>query len=140
MNYLLRTALLALVPLIFLASGCSSVDKVLPKQDGTWNVDYTYLKITVGGTVLIEAESTNNGTMTFNSDGTGSHTTDGGTSTFTWVYSETSETISLTYPGDDPITMDVTENKSKSQKWSGTSSVTLLGVTTETIARYELSR
>ncbi len=124
-NFLNSVFIAFSITLLF--SGCSkSPNKILPKKDGIWNGASVTI-ITVGG-----ASSTQpaNFAFTFKDDGTGSINEAGTISTFTWVYSKENKTITFTQQGAlSSVVYNVSELKSKSEKWTYQTTYQLGGIT-----------
>lgn len=82
--------LFAFAAMVIAFSGCSKDDDDKFDIVGTWNIDKAEVYM---GDMLIDAD-VDDGTVTFNSNGTGSATDSDGTDTFNWSLSGNKLTIS----------------------------------------------
>ena len=121
----------------FALSSCNNVEKILPKKDGLWNVKNIHQVTTVDGMVQQDTMMADQGTMMFNSDGTGVTTdNNGNTNEFTWSYDKDADVVSVT---QDSLTFEnnVLESSSKMQQWQSTLTITIdlgiLGTITSTV-------
>ena len=121
----------------FALSSCNNVEKILPKKDGLWNVKSIHQITSVDGTVQQDTTMSDQGTMMFNSDGTGVNAdNNGGTTEFTWAYDKEADVVSVT---QDSLTLEnnVLESSSKAQTWQSNLTITIdlgiLGTITSTV-------
>ncbi|MFK7926493.1 MAG: hypothetical protein AB8H47_31380 [Bacteroidia bacterium] len=83
-------------------SSCQNLEKVLLKNDGSWNlVQSTENQYEDGVAVLTDSVTTyaNPTVWKFNEDGTGAFTEDGVTDAYNWTYDEDAEVLSIEVDG-----------------------------------------
>ncbi|MFK7926494.1 MAG: lipocalin family protein [Bacteroidia bacterium] len=91
---------------VLVLSACQSLETILPKNDGSWNlVKETINEYEDGVQTLTDSVTTfaTPDVYTFNEDGTGTYTDDGATQSFNWTYNADTEILSLDVDG---ITLD----------------------------------
>lgn len=125
-----------MVAFTLLLAACTNPATVLPSKTGEWN--YTNkVTTTIGSSTSTSNES---GKMVFNDNGTGTQTPSGGSKMdFDWSYNSSDKKITLT-SGSNTIVYEITEAKSKSEKWYSESTSTILGITTTVKSEVSLSR
>ena len=121
------------------------LDKLLTRQEGTWNIDaYNALEL-LGGDTLLAFELTDAGTMTFDDDGSGTQIIDilglADTTQFTWTYDAGQEQITVR-DDSSTTTFDVLGSEKDNQffQWEETSRIVdpFSGDTVESVSRLEL--
>ncbi len=90
-------ALLAIAAL----SSCMNLEKILPKNTGTWEVVTDRTATYEDETLVSDSTTTYSGEVTyqFNEDGSGVFTEDGQTTNFTWSHNEEAEQLTITEDG-----------------------------------------
>ncbi|MEM7036664.1 MAG: hypothetical protein AAF570_06760 [Bacteroidota bacterium] len=118
-------ALVAFALVAFVMVSCAKVEKILPKNDGLWNVTTLNVKTYVDGTLDSDTTYNNNGTMMFSEDGTGVITDAAdSTSTFAWAANDDNDMVTITQDGL-AVTYEVVESKKDAQEWMGSYEIDL---------------
>lgn len=127
----LKVLAFAMVAAFALVS-CNSVEKILPKKDGTWNNTSVDSKVYIDDVLFLELTLTDSlGSSTFEKDGTGESFDASGTSTGTFTWTATDEEVSLTQDGTTD-TFEVLESSKSEQTWYQSETEVDNGVTTRT--------
>ncbi|GDX52536.1 hypothetical protein LBMAG27_15830 [Bacteroidota bacterium] len=112
--------------LTILFSSCSKApDKILPKKDGLWTINYS--TTTTVGTNSSVASGAYSAKFT---DGTITITQGGFSVACTWSYDKKNKTVTVSYPGFPSQTYNVEEMKAKSEKWTSHTTETSGSITT----------
>jgi hypothetical protein len=122
------------------AACTADFDKIIVKQDGTWNVAKITSESYTNGVLDSTDVSENEGTITFNSDNTGSYNgIDGESGNFTWSYN--AEIEQLTWTEDSvSLTYDILESSNKAQTLQTDITFDFFGVEFKTVITIELDR
>jgi hypothetical protein len=141
MKFLKPFMFLLVAGLLF--SACTSdLTKILPKNDGMWDVTFTSTtrSYQVSNDSLIDEETDmESGTMDFRDNGTGTLTSSGDSSVFTWSYNADREEMTIV-EDSATIVFDVLESSNKSQRWEFFEEFEFFGVRNEWTIEANLSR
>jgi hypothetical protein len=136
----LKTIFLVVLAATMFAACTADFDKIIVKQDGTWNVAKITSESYTNGVLDSTDVSENEGTITFNSDNTGSYNgIDGESGNFTWSYN--AEIEQLTWTEDSvSLTYDILESSNKAQTLQTDITFDFFGVEFKTVITIELDR
>lgn len=76
-------------------TSCNKVEKILPKQDGTWTIKSQTTREYDNGTLVSTETETNAGTVFFDKEGTGSWTDADTTLPFTWTVNSDGDVVTI---------------------------------------------
>ncbi|MEL7532556.1 MAG: hypothetical protein AAFN10_14660, partial [Bacteroidota bacterium] len=136
-----RNVLLAFLAAVLVLTACQNLEKILPKNTGTWNAVSGSVTVLEDG-VAITTDSTvsvTGVTYQFNDDGSGEYTEDGQTSSFTWSYDEENEQITTTESGTS-ITYDVLDYTNKTMTLFFPFEIDFFGIMLRTESTINLER
>ncbi|MFN8397192.1 MAG: hypothetical protein U0176_21390 [Bacteroidia bacterium] len=106
--------------LTLLVLGCSKIDKILPRQDGLWNVVNLNTITYVDDSLVSNTDETDSlGRYYFDKQGIG-YLEDalGERSDFTWEVNEENDWVTLTDTSGAATVMEVVESSNKEQVWT----------------------
>lgn len=126
----------------FVMSSCNNIEKILPKKDGVWNVTSATQRDYEDGTLVSTTTETSNlGTYTFNSDGTGVIADDSTSENITWSANSDNDQVTIAADGGGlALVYDVLESEKKKQKWQTSLEIEILGVVSRTEFEMEMER
>lgn len=136
----LKTIFLVFLAASMFAACTADFDKIIVKQDGTWNVDKVTTESYTNGNLDTTEVLENQGTITFNSDNTGSYQDlNGESGNFTWTYN--ADTEQLTWTEDSiSLTYDILESSNNAQTMQSEFTFDFFGQTFRTVNTVELSK
>jgi hypothetical protein len=136
----LKTIFLVVLAATMFAACTADFDKIIVKQDGTWNVAKSTTESYTNGVLDSTEVTENDGTITFKDDMTGSYVdSDGTTGNFTWAFNEELETITIT-EDSFPLTFDILESSNNAQTLQTEIAFEFFGVEIKTVNTIELER
>jgi hypothetical protein len=131
----------ALVLVCIIAVSCGKVEKILPKQDGTWRSSSTTYREFVANALDTTYTETFNSTMVFEKDGTGySYETNAdSTDAFTWSVNDDNDVVTICqdfFGLQFCVPFEVLESSKDSQTWVATTESGTAGTYTESEATF----
>lgn len=115
------TIFAAALTLVIGMTSCNKVEKILPKQDGTWNISSQVSREYENDSLVFTGTETNVGTLFFDKEGTGTFTDADTTTTFTWTVNSDGDQVTICqdfFGIQFCIPNTVVESSKDAQSWS----------------------
>ena len=113
---------LVLVCLLLTLAACTRVDKVLPKNEGAWQLNQTRIQVYMDAelqsdTTIYDGSALVPPVYTFQKGGSGTLVGQGFDLTFEWSYDNNANDLSLVFNNSTSYTYSVLESSSSDQVW-----------------------
>lgn len=111
------------IVMVVAVSSCNKVEKILPKQDGTWTIKSQVSREYESDSLVSTDTETNVGTIFFDKEGTGTFTDADTTTAFTWSVNDDGDVVTIcqSFAGINfCIDNTVVESSKDAQSWTST--------------------